>query len=172
MFDKLVDLLIEFIRLFQFWEVIEPYQAGVRLRLGKYRSTFNKPGLYWMIPFGVDRAMVESVVTETLHIRPQSLVTKDGKSIVVSSVITFHVEDVKTFLLEVEGRNAIIQDSAFGVISDFVMKHTWEELNAFPDVGNELAKAVRRKAKLYGANVHTVQLADFQICRSFRLIQW
>lgn len=171
MFDKLVDLLIQFIKLFQFWEVLEPYQGGVRLRLGKFHTVLG-PGLSWMIPLGVDKALTENVVTETLHIRPQSLTTRDGKQIVVSSIVTFHVDDIKVFLLEVEGRNDIIKDASCGVVSEFVMKHTWRELNDFADVGNELAKAVRRKAKAYGVNIHSVQLADFTETRSFRLIQW
>jgi regulator of protease activity HflC (stomatin/prohibitin superfamily) len=171
MFDKLIDLIITFAKLFQFWRVLSPYQAGVRIRLGKYHSTLG-PGWHWFAPFNIDSLIEDSVVTETIEIRPQSLTTKDGKQIVLSSVVTCHIEDVKTFLLDVEGRNAALKDATCGVISDFIMKRTWAELNDIQDIGNELAKAVRRKAKMYGVNVHTVQLADFTITRSFRLIDW
>jgi regulator of protease activity HflC (stomatin/prohibitin superfamily) len=169
MFDKLIDLIIQFIKLFQFWTVLAQYKGGIRLRLGKFNKVL-KPGFHWMLPFNIDTAIWDNVVIETMRLKPQSLTTKDGKSIVVSSVVTFDIEDVVKFMLEVEGRNAIIEDSGYGATSSFIMEHTWDELNAMKDIGYELAKVVRRQAKKYGANVITVQLVDFTLCRSIRLM--
>jgi regulator of protease activity HflC (stomatin/prohibitin superfamily) len=169
MFDKLIDLIINFITLFQFWTVLEPYQRGVRIRLGRWVVELG-PGLHFVIPLRVDNCIVENVVIETMRLKPQSLTTRDGKSIVVSSVVTFTIEDIRKFLLEVEGRNTIIEDSGYGATSNFVMHRSWSELNAMEDVGNELAKVVRRQCKRYGVNVLTVQVVDFIQCRSIRLM--
>ena len=170
MFDKLIDIILQFIKLFQFWTVIDAYAAGVRQRMGKFHAVL-KPGFHWIAPFSIDKVIWDSVVTETLRVKPQSLTTKDGIPVTVSSVVTFHIDDVKIFLLDVEGRNAVIEDSTYGATSDFVMKRTWEELNAINDIGNELGKDVRRQAKRYGVAIDKVQLVDFARCRSLRLIQ-
>lgn len=169
MFDKLIDKIIEFIGLFQFWIVLEPYQGGVRIRLGKWIKVLT-PGPHLILPFGIDNCIYENVVVETMRLKPQSLTTKDGKSVVVSSVVTFTIEDVLKFLLEVEGRNAIIEDSGYGATSNFILHKTWQELNAMDDIGNELAKVIRRQCKLYGVKVSTVQVVDFTQCRSIRLM--
>jgi regulator of protease activity HflC (stomatin/prohibitin superfamily) len=170
MFDKLIDLILQFIKLFQFWVVLNPYKGGVRLRLGKFHNVLT-PGFHWMLPFNIDAPLWDNVVTETMRTKPQSLTTKDGVAVVISSVVTFRIEDVKTFLLDVEGRNAVVEDSAYGATSAFIMKKTWDELCAMEDIGNELAKVVRRQAKKYGAEIISVQLVDFARCRSLRLIQ-
>lgn len=169
MFDKLIDLIIQFIKLFQFWTVIQPWQAGLRLRMGKFNKVLT-PGPHWMLPFNIDAIQSDAVVIETMRLKPQSLTTKDGKSIVISSVVTFDIEDIRKFVLEVEGRNTIIEDSGYGATSTFVREHTWEELSAMKDIGNELGKVVRRLCKRYGVNVITVQLVDFTQCRSIRLM--
>lgn len=170
MFDKLIDIILQFLRLFQFWVVVNAYAAGVRQRLGKFHAVLG-PGFHWMLPFNVDRLIWDSVVTETLRVKPQSLTTKDGVAVTVSSVVTFRIEDIKIFLLDVEGRNAVIEDSTYGATSNFIMKRTWQELNEITDIGHELAKDVRRQAKRYGVAVDQVQVVDFARCRSLRLIQ-
>ncbi len=169
MFDKLIDLIVQFIKLFQFWAVVPTYQLGVRLRLGKFHAVLE-PGAHLMFPFHIDMVYRDNVVVETMRVKPQSLTTKDGIGIVISSVVTFSIADIKVFLLEVEGRNNVVEDSSYGATSDFVMRHTWAELTAYQDIGNELSKVVRVQAKRYGVKIINVQLADFTRCRSLRLI--
>lgn len=169
MFDKLVDLFIQFIKIFQFTLIIAPWQRAIRLRLGKFHSILE-PGLHFYFPFWIDRVVGESVVMETMQIKPQSLTTKDGKTVVVTAVVTFRIEDIRTFLLDVEGRNNAVEDSTYGSISSYVMKKTWEELVALDDLGNELTKTVRRQAKRYGVDIISVQIMDFIQCRPLRLI--
>ena len=177
MFDRLIDFIIQFATIFQFAMVIDSYQEGVLLRFGKFRKVVTsdnglfKTGLHLFFPFWVDQILTENVVVETRRIKPQSLTTKDGKAVVLSSVITFEIEDVRVFLLEVEGRNAIVEDVSYGAISDFIMKRSWEELTSMENVGNEVAKVVRRQAKRYGVNILNIQLSDFTLCASVRLLQ-
>jgi regulator of protease activity HflC (stomatin/prohibitin superfamily) len=169
LFDKLVDLIIQFARLFQFWKVVAHWEAGVRIRFGKYQATLE-PGFHWMIPFNIDRLISDNVVTETMRTKPQSLTTKDGVAVVISLVITFTITDIKTFLLDCEGRNAVVGDSAYGATAAFIMKKTYAELIEITDIGHELAKVVRQQAKKYGAAITSVQVVDFARCESLRLM--
>lgn len=169
MFDKLIDLLIQSIRLFQFFIVIRCYERGVVLRFGRMHRVVG-PGLHWKYPFNVETYLSANVVPETMIVGPQSLTTKDGVSIVISSVVTFQVEDVQKFLLEVEGAHQVIEDSSIGIVSHFVIARTWIQLQQI-DIGSELAKAVRRQAKRYGVEIMNVQISDFTRSRSFRLMQ-
>lgn len=169
MLEKLVDFLINVIRIFQFFSVVYAYQAGVVLRFGKYQRTVG-PGFLWLFPFYVDQLIVENVVLETLPVGPQSLTTSDGISIILGTVVSFTIEDVKKFLLEVEGRNEFIEDSAYGIQSKFISLHTWDQLCTL-DLENELSKTMRRRAKEWGVNIVRVQVSDFTRSSSFRLIQ-
>ena len=170
MFDKLVDLIVQFIHLFFFTFITMSYQRGVVLRWGKLQRVVG-PGRHWIWPFNIEHYMFVNVVPETMTVGPQSLTTKDNKSVVLSTVVTFQIEDVQKFLLDVEGGHQVIEDSTYGMVADFVMKRTWAELCALESLGNELSKAVRRRAKTYGVDILAVQPCDFTASRSIRLIQ-
>jgi regulator of protease activity HflC (stomatin/prohibitin superfamily) len=166
--DRIVDLLIQCIRLLQFFTVIADYERGVILRLGRFNRLAN-PGFHWMCPLNVETLLYTSAVPETMNVGPQSLTTKDGASVIVGGVVTFSIEDAHKFLLEIEGGNQVIEDSTYGIVSRFVMDRTWAELGQI-DIAGELTKAVRRQAKRYGVNVQTYQISDFTRSRSFRLM--
>ena len=169
MFDKLVELIVQFIHLFFFCFITLDYERGVVLRWGKFNRLAG-PGHHWKWPFLIERYFAVNVVPETMTVGPQSLTTKDNRSVVLSSVVTFRIENVQTFLLEVEGGHQVIEDSTYGVQADFVMKRTWAELCAMESISNEMAKAVRRRAKVYGVDIMSVQPCDFTASRSIRLI--
>jgi len=175
MFDKLVDLLVQFIGLFYVCEIVEPYQSGVRVTLGKPGAIVN-PGLRFHWPFRIGHILVENVVLETKRVGPQSLTTlpdeahPDGVEVVIGTVVSFKIFDVKAFLLEVEGRNQFIEDITYGTTAKFVMSRTWKQL-AEVDIAHELTKTLRADAKKYGVEVVRVQLADFtRDCKSIRLV--
>jgi membrane protease subunit HflK len=170
-FDKLVEVLLQFVHLFFFCFITMSYQQGVVLRWGQLHRVVG-PGFHWKWPFCVEHYLFVNTVPETMTVGPQSLTTKDGRSVVVSTIVTFSVEDVAKFLLEIEGGHQVIEDSTYGTVADFVMRRTWDDLCQFEaQFGNELSKVVRRRSKMYGVNVINVQLCDFTASRSIRLIQ-
>jgi regulator of protease activity HflC (stomatin/prohibitin superfamily) len=168
MFDKLVDLFISSLRLFQFFTVVPAYGGGVILRLGRYHRP-AAAGFHWMWPFRVEECLSTNVVPETMLVGPQSLTTRDGVSLVISTVVTFAIDDVKVFLLEIEGAGQVIEDATYGIVAHMIMERTWAEL-AEIDLANELGKTVRRAAKRYGVQIVQVQIADFTRSRSLRLV--
>lgn len=169
MFDRLIDFIITFLKMFQFTAIVCAWQTGVRLRFGKFHATLP-PGLHFYFPFYIDKILIDNTVVEMLPLKAQSLTTTDERSVVVSAIVTFIIEDIRKFFLEVENRNHAIEDCATGAVATFIMKHSWEELIAMESIENELAKPVRASAKKYGVKVLTVQLADFSPCPSVRVI--
>jgi len=166
--DRLVDILIASLRLFQAFVVIADYERGVVLRFGRYHRTLG-PGFHWIIPFSCEHVLSTNVVPETMNVGPQSLTTADGQSVTLGTVVTFEIEDAKRFLLEVEGANQVIEDAAYGAQARVVMARTWEGLMQI-DLPNELAKEVRKRARAYGVKVIDVQVSDFTRARTLRLM--
>lgn len=169
MFDKLIEVLVQFVHLFFFLVVVKDYQRGVVLRWGKFNRELL-PGGHWKIPFAVEACLLTNVVPETMTVGPQSLTTRDQKAVVVSTVVTFEIDDARHFLLGIEGGHQVIEDASYGMVSEFVLARTWAELCTM-DVGDELTKAVRRKARQYGVRILRVQVCDLTVSRSIRLIQ-
>lgn len=168
MIDRLVDLLIASLRLFQAFVVIADYERGVVLRFGRFHRTIA-PGFHWIIPFRCEHVLSTNVVPETMNVGPQSLTTADGQSVTLGTVVTFEIEDAKRFLLEVEGANQVIEDAAYGAQARVVMARTWEALMQ-ADLPNELSKEVRKRARAYGVRVIDVQVSDFTRAKTLRLM--
>lgn len=169
MFDRIFDFLKQFGRFFQFWVILDPWEGGVILRLGKF-SRMAKVGWNWIWPFMIEFGSTANTAVHTLIVGPQSLMTKDGKQVVITSVITCTVEDPKPFILEINGGVQALDDAATGVVSKLVMSKTLEELLGM-DIANELTKDIRRFSKPWGVGINKVQLSDFTLMRSIRLLQ-
>lgn len=175
MFDRLIEVLLTSLRLFQFWYVLADYEAGVVLRFGRFHR-LAIPGAHLRWPLGVEEILYTNVVPETMNIGPQSLTTakvgeETAESIVVTTVVTFRVFDPKAFLLEIEGGNDAIADSSYGVVSEMVMQQPWSALvDPKFDLANELTKLMRRRTKPWGVEILRVQIQDLAKHRAIRLL--
>lgn len=169
MFDKLIELIKQFGMAFVFWHICDPYEGGVVLRLGKYHR-MAQIGWNWLWPVYIERVLSANIAVHTLVVGPQSLMTKDGKQLVIAAVITCTIDDPKPFVLEINGGVQALDDAATGVVSKLIMDHTLAELLAM-DLANELTKDIRRFSKPWGVGITRVQIMDFTVMRSIRLLQ-
>lgn len=169
MFDKLVDLIVQFIGLFRFWVIITEWEHGIILRFGKFHRMAG-PGFHWRLPFDMESTYYASVNMMTRIVGPQSLTTKDDVSLIVSVVITEQIEDVKKYLLLCTHGRSIVEDSTYGAVATFIHERTWPELQG-TDIAHALEIIVRRQAKKYGVDIIQLQLVDFTKSKSLRLMQ-
>jgi regulator of protease activity HflC (stomatin/prohibitin superfamily) len=169
MFDKLIDILLQFVDLFRFFIVIDEFERAVVLRLGKFNRTLE-PGLHFLIPFNVDNTIVDNVVPRTVNLGAQGLTTKDGKTITLSAVVTAQIRDIRKATLEVEHVNEALVDSCYATIGDLVVAHDWDDVRK-PEFSITLHKACRRQAMKYGIEILRVQLSDLTPSRAIRLFQ-
>ena len=167
MFDKLFDFFFQIVGMFQFWTVIDAFEEGVLLRFGKFKKTL-KPGLRFILPFYIDNVLTDNVVTDPMTLGTQSLTTKDGKSIVISAVITWRIFDIRKVLLEVDGAESALVDVSAGYIHEQVAQNTWATIRK-PDFPNSLKKHIQRQARKWGISVTNVQFSDCSLSRSYRL---
>ena len=166
MFDRLFDFLA------QVWQylipcvVVDQYERAVVLRWGKYHRTLE-PGFHLRWPIG-EAVFSANVVANTSNLGAQSLTTSDGKAAVVSAIVTWKVNDIQKFLLEVEGQTEAVMDLAYGAIAEWVLAHPWDEI-CRKDASERITRLVRRRSAEYGIEIVRVQLSDVAQCRSVRL---
>lgn len=170
MFDRLIDTLLQFIELFKFWAVLQPYEAAVRTRLGKFKDVLE-PGFHWIYPLGIDHVVTEHTVPRTHHLGAQSATTVDGVAIGFVAVITVKVRDVKTALLEVEHSEDAVIDSCSGTIGQVLSTVTWADILGGEAVLDKITAACRKKGFKFGLEVMAVQFSSMAKTRSIRLLQ-
>lgn len=169
MFDRLIELCLEFIELFRFWFVLHPYEEALVLRLGKLHRHLE-PGLNWVLPFGVDHVMASHVVPSTHSLGDESVTSKDGKSVGFHAIVTYRVKDLEKLLLEIEDPEHAVRDACCGEIGRVLRESTWEEMTR-PDILERLTTAARKRGFRYGVEIMGVQLAGLALCRTIRIMQ-
>jgi len=166
MFEKLIDVLLEFLDNIIPFVVIPAYDQGVRLRFGLNKGKLE-PGFHWKIPFA-DNILSHMVKTTTINLSEQTVTTKDWKSVVVKGVIKYEVKDVEILLLEVNDPIDAISDMAKGIIRTAFTERNWEDCNN-GSVSTEITQKIKRESAKWGISVKEVTLTDLGEMKSFRL---
>jgi regulator of protease activity HflC (stomatin/prohibitin superfamily) len=166
--DKLIDLLIACLELFRFWIVLDPYEQGVLLRLGRFIRVVE-PGFHWVLPFRIDHVIYECVVASTHSLGNESVISTDGKSVGFAAVVTYQVRDIKKALLEIEDVNHAVRDACLGEIGRVLRESSWAEISD-KDILDKLTAACRRRGFRYGIEIVCVQLASLALVKNIRLM--
>jgi len=165
MFDKLIDFIINLGQDILPFTIVNQWEKGVFLRCGKYRKVVE-PGLNWKIPF-FDKIWTYEVITKTVNLKPQTLTTLDERSIVLTSIVRYHVYDVRKFLLNVMHANDVLVDTTQGIIRDIVEYTNWKDLD---DLTNTVTPEVNEEVEKWGITVETVKFPDLGEIRTYRII--
>lgn len=169
MLDKLVDLLTTWLNLFRFWIVVEPFEAGIVTRLGKFNREIG-PGLHWLIPFGVDNAFTEFMTSRAATLGEQSITTADGKSIGLQAVVTYKIHNARKALLEVHDVVDCVLDATQGIIGTTLSSMTWVDIHT-SNTTEVLTAVCRQRAFKLGVEIQAVQLASLGLAKTIRLMQ-
>lgn len=167
MFDKIADLLLASLRLFQFFGVVDEWERAVVLRFGRFHREVG-PGLHWLIPFSVDQLLSISVVPDPEKLDPQTLTTADGRIVTLRAVVTYQITDARKALLAVSLVRASLEDACSGEIGRLVSESAYEDLTA-EKLWNLMTRRCRKRAEEWGVEVVRVQLSDIAPSRNFRL---
>ena len=122
-FEKLIDLIVQFLEFFRFCTTIDCYERGVRLRCGHFNKSLE-PGIHGQWPFFIDRIITENVVPKLHQLPTQSIVTKDDKQIAMGAVICFSIRSIEKAVLEVESVNHAVNDACQTAILDLILAST------------------------------------------------
>jgi regulator of protease activity HflC (stomatin/prohibitin superfamily) len=169
MLDRLVDLLLQFVDLFKFWQVVDQYERGVVLRFGKFQRELE-PGIHLLLPFNIDNALLDNVVTRTYMTRTLTLTLGDNTNVTCGVLVRYNIRDIRKALLEVERIDDVIHDCVFGNVSSMIRSVTWESLPS-PEFGETLSKSCRRQAFRYGVEIESVVFTDLCKAKPLALIR-
>ena len=165
MFDKLIDLIVTFIHDILPFKIVDQWEQGVHLRTGKFLRVVY-PGLNWKVPF-FDQVLVTPVITQTVNLKPQTVTSLDEKSVVLTSIVRYHIVDVQKFLLGVMHANDVLVDTTQGIIRDIVEGTNWEDLY---DLGNIVRPEVNEFVVRWGITVEQVSFPDLGEIITYRVM--
>lgn len=168
MFEKLIELVV------QFWSVVAPcvvvsdWERAAVLRWGRFNRSLE-PGYHWKWPVCEMAIEVNTCIT-TLRLPPQTLTTKDDVSVVVAAIIKYQIADVRPYVTEIWDQHDVLADVTMGAIRNAVLDINYDELiDGAPE--EKVLTAVRKEVNRYGFKVHKVTFTDLGKVKSLRLIQ-
>lgn len=98
--------------------VINQYERGVILTLGKYTGTYN-PGLRWILN-GIQKMMKVDMRITTADIPRQEAITKDNVPVGINAVVYFRVVRAEDAVLKIENYSYATSQYALAAMRDIV----------------------------------------------------
>lgn len=166
-FDKLLDWVAAGVSHLQFMFIIDPYEEGVVLRLGKYNRTLEE-GWHFMAPFGIDRVIKDTVVRRTAYLNVQSLTSKDGKAVNLSPIVIYKIRNIKRWELEVDDASDAIRDITYGLNDQLCADTLWADVYT-KRYAERLTQLVKKEGTDWGAFVVKVKFSDRAQSKSMRI---
>lgn len=163
MFDRLIDVLIEFADHFKAFVVVGPNIRGVIMRWGvAHRQVEN--GFNWMWPVYEQVALL-SLATRVEELSAQTLITKDGRNVLVGVVVTYRVHDVHKAMFDVYEPFMAIHDAVQAEVASRVQTTDYADVKdiVFLDT-------VRKRGFKYGFEIDDVRISEFAPTRTYRLV--
>jgi regulator of protease activity HflC (stomatin/prohibitin superfamily) len=167
-FDRLVELFLQFCDLFFVWNVVDEWQRGVVLRFGRpVRDA--KPGIVWLWPLRIERVVVEDMFERPAALPVQSLTTADGHGVAVSAIIVYRVQNARKVILRTGGHEQALIATVPAVVASHVTAAKWEDLMS-QEFLDAVTSDVRAEAKTWGIKVLSVRFGNVAKAPTLRLL--
>jgi regulator of protease activity HflC (stomatin/prohibitin superfamily) len=143
--------------------LINQYQRGVVLRLGRVRPSVKEPGLRLIIPI-VDQMRKIDIRIVTLPVESQKIITKDNVSIDVAAVAYYQVSDPIKSVVEIQNVISATYQIAQTTVRNVVGQSALDEvLSSTAAINDKIKKILDVATTKWGIFVSTVELKDIQL---------
>lgn len=142
--------------------IIDQFERGVILTLGKYTGT-RQPGLTWILP-GIQRIIKVDLRIVTATIPQQEAITKDNVPVGINAVVYFRVENAEQAVLEIESFSRAVKEYAQGALRDVIGGIELDAVLAEREkIAEEIKKIVDAATKAWGINVTDIKIQDIEL---------
>jgi len=157
-----VILLVAFIVLLGGLRIIDQFERGVVLTLGKYTSTRN-PGLTWIL-MGIQKMIKIDMRVRTVDIPQQEVITKDNVPVGINAVVYFNVESAESALLNIQNYTVAASQYAQAALRDVIGGIELDPLLSEREkIAQEIKKIVDEATKAWGLNVTDIKIQDIEL---------
>src|SRR5215469_12168162 len=143
--------------------VAREYERAVVFRLGRYTG-LRGPGLFWLIPMGVENETRIDLRVVTNPIEQQETITRDSVTVKVNAVLWFRVDNPEKAVLTVESFRAAVQQVALTSLRNVIGQHDLDEvLKARDKINALLRKNVIEVTTPWGVAIELLEMKDVEI---------
>ena len=149
-------------------KIIKQYERGVVFRLGKLRKEIREPGICFIIPI-IDNLRKIGMLTVTLPVDSQKVITKDNVSIDVAAVAYYQVVDAAKSVVDIQDVLSAIYQIAQTTVRNIIGQNVLDDVLSQTIKINDAIKAILDKTtEKWGVYVSMVELKDIQLPESMQ----
>jgi regulator of protease activity HflC (stomatin/prohibitin superfamily) len=143
--------------------IAREYQRAVIFRLGRYTG-LRGPGLYWLIPLGIETKTRIDLRVVTAPIEQQETITRDSVTVKVNAVLWYRVDDPRKAVLIVENFRSAVQQVALTSLRNIIGQHDLDEvLKARDEINGMLRRNVTEDVTPWGVVIELLEMKDVEI---------
>jgi regulator of protease activity HflC (stomatin/prohibitin superfamily) len=161
-FETLVTLFLVIIILIIFARgvvIVQPYEQGLQIRLGRYIGRMN-PGFRWIVPL-ITQVIKLDLRTLVMDVPSQEVITKDNSPTNVDAIVYIRVVDPEKAYFEVANYRmatvALAQTTLRGIIGDMELD---EVLYNRESINMKLRDILDRETDQWGVKVERVEIKE------------
>jgi len=142
--------------------VINQYERGIILTLGKYTST-RSPGLNWILPIIQTMTKVDMRITTT-DIPQQEVITKDNVPVGINAVVYFQVQKAENAILNIKDYTLAVSQYAQAALRDVIGGIELDPLLSEREkIAEEIQKIVASATQSWGVLVTDIKIQDIEL---------
>lgn len=156
-------LIIIIVILLSGLRVAQEYQRGVVFRLGRYAG-LRGPGLYWIIPLRIERAVTIDIRTRTISAEQQETITRDSVTVKLNAVLWYRITDAAKSVIAVADAPAAVYQLALTSLRNSIGQHDLDEVLQERDKINDLLRQnIADSTMTWGVEVERFEMKDVEL---------
>jgi regulator of protease activity HflC (stomatin/prohibitin superfamily) len=143
--------------------IAQEYQRGVVFRLGRYRG-LRGPGLFWIIPLGIERAVIIDIRTRTISAEQQETITRDSVTVKVNAVLWYRIVDAAKSVISVSEAGQAVYQLALTSLRNIIGQHDLDEVLRERDkINGLLREGIAEATMRWGVEVERFEMKDVEL---------
>jgi regulator of protease activity HflC (stomatin/prohibitin superfamily) len=154
------------------WTIIRTTHGGCKFVRGSKVIALG-PGLHFYWPVTTE-LLTYPTARQAADLRTQTLMTTDGKTLVVGGLIVYEIKDIEAILAHTWDPEQTVKDIALSAIHEVLVRMSWIDIRTASELGTlnlRLRKRVRSELAKYGVKVLKCTITDLAQTRVYKIIQ-
>ena len=152
------------------FRIAQEYERGVVFRLGRYKG-LRGPGLYWIIPLGIERSVRVDIRTRTVSAEQQETITRDSVTIKVNAVLWYRIVDAAKAVIAVADAPAAVYQLSLTGLRNIIGQHDLDEILRERDkINTLLGENVAGSTAAWGLEVQRFEMKDVELPKAMQQV--
>lgn len=158
-----IAAIVVFVLLISGLRIAQEYQRGVVFRLGRYTG-LRGPGLYWIIPLGIERSVTIDIRTRTVSAEQQETITRDSVTVRLNAVLWYRITDAAKSVIAVADAPSAVYQLALTSLRNSIGQHDLDEVLQERDKINSLLRQnIAGSTEAWGVEIQRFEMKDVEL---------